>query len=61
MYKCLHEFFPYKTVPDTSLHKMSDLIEAIENVLRWNNVYDEGSEKTIHNKKKHCNIREDVY
>ena len=34
MYKCLHEFFPYKTVPDTSLHKMSDLIEAIENVLR---------------------------
>ena len=29
MYKCLHEF-PYKTVPDTSLHKMSDLIQAIE-------------------------------
>ena len=29
LYKCLHEF-PYKTVPDTSLHKMSDLIEAIE-------------------------------
>ena len=28
MYKCLHEF-PYKTVPDTSLHKMCDLIEAI--------------------------------
>jgi hypothetical protein len=40
---------------------MSDLIEAIENVLRWNNIYDEGSEKTIHNKNKHCNIREDVY
>ena len=29
MYKCLHEF-PYKTVPYTSLHKMSDLIEANE-------------------------------
>ena len=29
MYKCLH-VFPYKTVPDTSLHKMSDLVEAIE-------------------------------
>ena len=25
MYKCLHEF-PYKTVPDTSLHETSDLI-----------------------------------
>ena len=33
MYKCLHEF-PYKTVPDTSLRKMSGLIEEIENVLR---------------------------
>ena len=29
MYKCIHEV-PYKTVPDTSLHKMSDLTEAIE-------------------------------
>ena len=29
MYKCLHKF-PYKTVPDTSLHKTYDLIEAIE-------------------------------
>jgi hypothetical protein len=29
MYKCLHEFF-IKTVPDTSLHETSDLIEAIE-------------------------------
>ena len=29
MYKCLH-VFPYKTVPDTSLHKMSDLVVAIE-------------------------------
>ena len=28
MYKCVHELHT-KTVPDTSLHKMSDLIEAI--------------------------------
>jgi hypothetical protein len=39
MYKCLHEF-PYKSVPDNSLRKMSDLIEEIENVLRWINIYD---------------------
>ena len=29
MYKCLHEFFS-KTVPDTSLHEISDLIYAIK-------------------------------
>jgi hypothetical protein len=29
MYKCLHEF-SIKTVPYTSLHETSDLIEAIE-------------------------------
>jgi hypothetical protein len=29
MYKCLHEFFS-KTVPDTSLHEISDLIQAIK-------------------------------
>jgi len=29
MYKCLHEF-SIKTVPDTSLHVTSNLIEAIE-------------------------------
>ena len=28
MYKCLHEF-AIKTVPDTSLHEASNLIEAI--------------------------------
>ena len=58
MYKCLHEF-TYKTVPDTSLHTMSDLIEAIEMYYVETTFMMKAVEKkptTI--RKKYCNIRE---
>ena len=38
MYKCLHEF-SMKTVPDTSLHQTSDLIQAIEVYCVEDNIY----------------------
>jgi hypothetical protein len=56
MYKRLHEFFS-KTVPDTSLHEISDLIWAIkvfdvETIFTFTSV-----KKLTLQLKKHCNIQ----
>ena len=49
-----------KSVTDTSLHKMSDLMEAIEMYYVETTFMSKAVKKTIHNKKKHCNVRVDV-
>ena len=56
MYKCLHE-----TVPYTSLHETSDLIQAIEILIVETTLMLKAIKNFHYNKKKkHCNIRVDV-
>jgi len=49
-----------KTVPDTSLHKTSDLIYAVEVYYVETTFMFKAVKKAINNKKKHCNSRVDV-